>query len=278
MTHAQAATGSARRPRGTTRSTAQREPAATQELAGRTAIVTGAARGIGLASARRFAAAGARLMLADVDVEAGNVACAGLAAQGHDVRFAAVDVTHEDAVEQMVAQTVAAFGGVDVVFNNAGVRGTDAPTGDLALAEFERVLRVDLVGAFLVMKHALRVMAPAGAGAIVNNASMLGLVGYRNQAAYTAAKGGVVQLTRTAALEYAARGIRINCVCPGFVEGGLADPSREKDLAALAQVTVPMARLGTVDEIADAVLFLASDRASFLTGAILAADGGYVAR
>jgi len=249
-----------------------------QDLAGRAAIVTGAARGIGLATARRFLRAGARVMLADVDAQAGEAIRAELASQGHDVRFAAVDVAHEDEVEAMVAATVAAFGGVDVVFNNAGVRGTDAPTADLALAEFERVIGVNLVGAFLVMKHALKTMAPAGRGAIVNNASMLGLVGYRNQSAYTAAKGGVVQLTRTAAVEYATRGIRINCICPGFVEGGLADPARAKELAALARITVPMARLGTVDEVAEVALFLASDRASFLTGAIIAADGGYIAR
>lgn len=249
-----------------------------QDLAGRAAIVTGAARGIGLATARRFLAAGARVMLADVDAQAGEAIRAELAGQGHDVRFAAVDVAREDEVEAMVAATTAAFGGVDVVFNNAGVRGTDAPTADLALAEFERVIGVNLIGPFLVMKHALKTMAPAGKGAIVNNASMLGLVGYRNQAAYTAAKGGVVQLTRTAAVEYATRGIRINCICPGFVEGGLADPARAKELAALARITVPMARLGTVDEVAEVALFLASDRASFLTGAVVAADGGYVAR
>ncbi len=248
------------------------------DLAGRAAIVTGAARGIGLATARRFAVAGARVLLADVDTQAGEAARAALAGDGHDVRFAAVDVAREDAVTDMVAQTVAAFGGVDVVFNNAGVRGIEAPTAEVSLAEFERVIAVNLVGAFLVMKHALRVMAPAGRGAIVNNASMLGLVGYRNQSAYTAAKGGLVQLTRTAAVEYAARGIRINCICPGFIEGGLADPARAKDLAALARIVVPMTRLGTSEEVAEVALFLASDRASFLTGAIVAADGGYVAR
>lgn len=256
----------------------QAQAAAGDDLAGRSAIVTGAARGIGLAAARRFATAGARVMLTDIDAEAGGAACAALEADGYDVRFAAADVASEVAVEAMVAQTVAVFGSVDVVFNNAGVRGIDAPTADVPLSEFERVLAVDLVGTFLVLKHALRAMASAGRGAIVNNASMLGLVGYRNQAAYTAAKGGVVQLTRTAALEYATRGIRVNCICPGFVEGGLANPARAKDLAALARIVVPMARLGTVEEIAEVALFLASDRAAFLTGAIIAADGGYVAR
>ena len=250
----------------------------TAELTGRVAIVTGAARGIGLATARRFLDAGARVVLADVDATEGESVCAGLAAQGCEVRFVATDVRREADVEAMIAHAVDAFGGVDVVFNNAGVRGLEAPTAQLPLAEFERVIGVNLVGAFLVMKHALAIMAPAGKGTIVNNASMLGLVGYRNQAAYTAAKGGMIQLTRTAALEYAARGIRINCVCPGFVEGGLADPARAKELASLARITVPMGRLGAAHEVAELALFLASDRASFLTGAVIAADGGYIAR
>lgn len=250
---------------------------AEKDLAGRVALVTGAAHGIGLATARRFLQAGARVMLADRHAEAGQAAAAALAAEGHDARFCPVDVAREDDVRAMVDATVAAFGTLDVAFNNAGVRGVDALTADVTLDDFERVIGINLVGAFLVMKHALKVMAPAGRGAIVNNASVLGLVGFKQQAAYTAAKGGVVQLTRTAAIEYAARGIRVNCLCPGFVAAGLADPGHALRLAALAKVTVPMGRLGTLDEIAEAALFLASDRASFLTGAVLAADGGFVA-
>lgn len=249
-----------------------------QDLAGRVAIVTGAAHGIGLATARRFLRAGARVVLADRSDDAGRALEAELAAEGHDVRFVSVDVAREDDVRRLVDTAVAAFGTVDVVFNNAGVRGADALTADVTLDEFERVLGVNLVGAFLVMKYALKVMVAAGRGAIVNNASVLGLVGFKQQAAYTASKGGVVQLTRTAALEYGGRGIRVNCLCPGFVAAGLADPLHSARLAAMAKITVPLGRLGTVDEIAEAALFLASDRASFLTGAVLAADGGLIAQ
>lgn len=249
----------------------------TQDLAGRVAIVTGGAHGIGLATARRFLRAGARVMLADRNADDGRAVAAELAEAGHDVRFTAADVAREDDVRGLVDATVAAYGTVDVLFNNAGVRGVDALTADVALDDFERVIGINLVGAFLVMKYALKVMAGAGRGAIVNNASVLGLVGFKQQAAYTAAKGGVVQLTRTAAIEYAARGIRVNCLCPGFVAAGLADPAHALRLTAMAKVTVPMGRLGTLDEIAEAALFLASDRASFLTGAVLAADGGLIA-
>lgn len=248
------------------------------ELAGKVAIVTGAAAGIGLATARRFAAAGACVVLADCDEATGAAATAALTAQGARALFVRTDVADEDDVRALVARTVAAFGGLDVLFNNAGLTGPEAATADVAQADWQRVLAVNLSGTFHALKHGIPAMLARGGGAVVNNASIFGLVGFAGRAAYSAAKGGVIALTRTAALDYATRNVRINCICPGFVDTRMVDGADAHRLHAFAKVLVPMGRLGQAEEVAELALFLASPRASYLTGAVLPQDGGYVAR
>lgn len=248
------------------------------ELAGRVVLITGAAAGIGLASARRMSAAGAAVVLSDQDDEGGRVATAELVAAGRRAHFVRADVTRDDDVQALVADTVACFGGLDVLFNNAGVNGPEVATADLTLDEFERVLAVNLTGTFRVMKWAIPAMLAGRGGAIVNNASIAGLVGVASHAAYCASKGGVVQLSRTAALEYASRGIRVNCICPGFVDTAMLSQTKGNPAQAFVKVLVPMGRLATTQEIAELVCFLASDRATYMTGAVVPVDGGYVAR
>jgi len=244
------------------------------ELAGRVAIVTGAASGIGRATARRMAHAGAAVMLADRDEVRGNEAAAALAGEGCTARFFRVDVTREDEVRALVRETVAAYGGLDVLANNAGIKGSEVATAEVDAAEFERVLAVNLTGTFLTMKHGIAAMLAGRGGAVVNNASMLAMVGVAHHAAYAASKGGVVQLTRTAAIEYASRNVRVNSLCPGFTDSEMVN----RNVITYAKVLVPMGRLATPDEIADLAVFLASDRAAYITGAAIAIDGGYTAR
>jgi NAD(P)-dependent dehydrogenase (short-subunit alcohol dehydrogenase family) len=184
-------------------------------------------------------------------------------------------------VELLVAEVVSVYGRLDVAFNNAGIEGTQAPIAELSLEAWNRVLAVNLTGVFCCMQSEIKQMLKQGGGAIVNNASILGTVGFAGAGAYTSAKHGLLGLTRTAALEYAARGIRVNAVCPGFIETPmleranlLSDPVARKGLEALH----PLARLGRSEEVAEAVLFLASPQASFITGHPLLVDGGYVAR
>jgi len=244
------------------------------ELADRVAIVTGAAGGIGRAMARRMAHEGAIVVLTDRDVAGGEEAAAALAADGAAVRFVCADITQEDDVVRLVRTTVESYGHLDVLANNAGIKGTEAPLTTIDAGDFARVLAVNLTGTFLTMKHGIAAMLAGRGGAVVNNASISGLVGFANHAAYAASKGGVVQLTRTAALEFAKSNVRVNCLCPGFVDTEMISRSS----LAIAKMLVPQGRLGTVDEIADLAVFLASERASYVTGAVLAVDGGYTAR
>ncbi len=247
---------------------------AQRELDGRVAIVTGAAGGIGRAMARRMAQAGASVVLTDRDAEGGAQVAAALAAEGLRARFVRADVTQEDDVRALVDAAVAAHGRLDILANNAGIKGTEAPLTSIDAGEFAQVLAVNLTGTFLAMKHGIAAMLAGGGGAVVNNASIFGLVGFANHAAYAASKGGVVQLTRAAALEFATRNVRVNCLCPGFVDTDMVS----RTALAFAKVLVPQGRLGTVDEIAEVALFLASERAAYITGAAFAVDGGFTAR
>lgn len=240
-------------------------------MAGKVALITGAARGQGAAAARLFAAEGARVVLGDVlDTEGAEIA-AGLAG----ARYQHLDVTADADWEAAVAAAERGFGGLDVLVNNAGLtraRGVEQTRDE----DWDRVIAVDQTGAWRGMRAALPALRRRGGGAIVNVASIYGLVGSRSSTAYHAAKGALLAMTRQAAAEYAAQGLRVNAVLPGVIDTAMLADIRDDWLRALVART-PMGRLGRPEEVAAAMLFLASDEASYITGALLAVDGGYTA-
>jgi len=248
-------------------------------LAGKVALVTGAASGIGSATARRFAAEGAVVAGADLGTE-GDARWQETARIAPTSSLTALDVRDEAAVAATVASIVERHGRVDVVVNSAGVAG-GGPVHLLDVGEWQRVLDVNLKGTMLVCKHALPVMLAQRSGAIVNIASVEGLEGCEGGSAYNASKGGVVLLTRNMAIDYARMGIRVNAVCPGFIEtpmlAGVLDVPEMAATRDRIREAHQLGRLGKPEEIASAILFLASDDASFVTGQALAVDGGYTA-
>jgi NAD(P)-dependent dehydrogenase (short-subunit alcohol dehydrogenase family) len=250
------------------------------ELTGKVAIVTGAASGIGRAAVELFAREGAVVVAADVSDEAGRHFVDELAKQGHTCVYAHADVSKDADVAAMVHLALSQYGRVDALFNNAGIEGEQAPTAEASLENWERVIDINLKGVFLGLKHGIKAMLRNGGGAIVNNASVAGLVGFAGVPAYCASKGGVVQLTRAAALEYATQGIRVNCLCPGVIDTPMVQRFTRDHLEAAAALTQlePVGRLGRAEEVAQLALFLASDRSSFITGAVIPVDGGLVAR
>ncbi len=246
---------------------------------GRVALVTGAGSGIGRASALAFARAGACVVVCDVDEAGGRATVEQI---GSQAVFERSDVASEADVEQLVAATVERFGRLDYAHNNAGIGAPPAPLHEADRPGFERVLAVNLIGVWLCLKHEARYMLQHGGGAIVNTASLAGLIGFPMNVAYSASKHAVVGITRTAALEYAQAGIRVNAVCPAFVHTPMVDAlvtfgGPRWSLERLAHMQ-PMGRLGTPEEVADAVVWLCSDAASFITGHALPLDGGTTAR
>ncbi len=243
------------------------------KLQGKVAVITGGASGIGAATARLFVEEGAKVVLVDVNEEKGNTFVAELKEKNADAVFVKANVTVEEEVQNIFKETANVFGKVDIVFNNAGI-GRVTPTENLSYEEWRNTVNVDLDGVFLVAREAIREMLKTGGGTVVNTASMYGLVGSPGSAAYNAAKGGVVNLTRSLALEYAAKSIRINALCPGFIDTPIIPEEMKETLASLT----PMQRLGQAEEMAKAVLFLASEDSSFMTGNTLTVDGGYTAQ
>ena len=249
---------------------------------GKSVLVTGGSSGIGLATALAFGREGARVAVADVASERGRQAAAAVRAEGGDARFVRGDVSKEADARRMVGSTVAAFGRLDVLFNNAGIL-IEAPVHEMAAADWDRVLAVNLRGAFLMAREAVREMLHQGGGAIVNTASVNALVGDAEAAAYCASKAGVALLTKSLALAYAKQGIRVNAVCPGWVETRMFQQEAEtrgvsvQEYRGLAGRQHPVGRVGRPEEIARIVLFLASEEASYVTGSLVVADGGYTA-
>lgn len=247
---------------------------------GRAVLITGAGGGIGSATALGFAREGARLVLSDCSEPLGKRITEEALAEGAEVRFVRADVTQRSEVEALVEQAVATYGRLDAAFNNAGTEGHVVPLVETDEEGFERVLDVNLSGVWRCMRCEIPRMLASGGGVIVNTASVAGLVGAAGFTAYAASKHGVVGLTRAAAVEYATSGIRINAVCPGVIDTAMVDRIEAAIPDARAQLLArkPMARLGSPEEVASAVLWLCSDEASFVTGHAMAIDGGYVAQ
>jgi NAD(P)-dependent dehydrogenase (short-subunit alcohol dehydrogenase family) len=252
----------------------------TYDFTGQVALVTGASSGMGLATARAFAEAGAAVVLTDVNQDALREATEALTTAGHQALAVGCDVSDEAAVAAAVRTTVGTYGRLDMAFNNAGIQAPPTDAADEPADLFDRVNGVNLRGVWACMKHELAQMRTQGSGAIVNCSSLGGLVGLPGRAAYHASKHGVIGLTRSAALEYAPRGVRINAVCPGtiatpmvtdMIDKGELDPDD-------AIANQPINRLGDASEIAAAVLWLCSPGASFVVGVALPVDGGYTAR
>ncbi len=245
-------------------------------MKGKNVIVTGGASGIGLASVERCLEEGASVVIADLEGGDGQVQAARLDDR-HDGRclFKACDVTDTAQVDRLFADTVAELGSVEAVFNNAGIGGI-CPTDELSDDDYLKVIDINLNGVFRVARAALRVMYRQGGGSIVNCASILGVFGQSQTAAYTAAKGGVVNMTRTLAIEAAPKGVRVNAIGPGYIDTPLLEALDDDMLQGLIGLH-PIGRLGRPAEIANAFLFLASDEASFVTGAHLLVDGGFTA-
>lgn len=248
-------------------------------LDGQVALVTGGGSGIGRATVLRLAAAGARVVVADRDGGAAAEAARSVVAAGGTAIAHLVDVTDPPAVVAMVDAVVAAFGRLDVAVNNAGTTGRFAPTADCAIADWQGVLAVNLTGVFLCLRAEIPRMLAGGGGAIVNTSSGAGLMGFAGLPAYVASKHGVVGLTRAAALEYARQGIRVNAVCPGTVRTPMLEAFTQGSEAALEAMgrAMPIGRLATPGEVAEAIVWLCSPASGYVTGHALAVDGGAAA-
>ncbi|KAF1036657.1 SDR family oxidoreductase [Burkholderia sp. Ac-20384] len=251
----------------------------TYDFNGNVALVTGAAMGMGLAAARAFARSGASVVLADLDGHLAAQEAAKIVDAGGIAIGLACDVTDEAQIAAAVDQTVARFGRLDMAFNNAGIQVPPSDAADEPAESFSRVVAVNQFGVWASMKHELRVMRAQGAGAIVNNSSLGGLIGLPGRAAYHGTKHAVLGMTKSAAVEYASRGVRINAVCPGTIDTPMVQDMLRQQAGAMAEILKEQSigRLGTADEVAAAVLWLCSPGSSFVVGVGLPVDGGFTA-
>lgn len=244
-------------------------------LNGRVAIVTGAASGIGLATAKALIDKGVKVVIADYNEQAGKRVEQELLNQGADVKFIFVNTADEKAVEHLVAETVKLYGKLDIMINNAGI-GVLANTHELSFEDYNRVISINQNGVFFGAKHAIREMLKTGGGCIVSTCSILGHVGEPGAFAYNAAKGAVNTMTKSLALEYAKNNIRVNCVCPGYIETGMVNKEALGEFYDGLVARHPIGRLGQPEEIAHAMVFLCEN--DFVTGSALFVDGGYTAQ
>ncbi len=249
-------------------------------LQGMVSLITGGSSGIGRAAALAFARAGARVVLGNRRLAEGQETVKLVKDGGGDATLVKTDVTKAAEVEALINQAVETYGRIDCAFNNAGTTGVMARTAECREENWDYIINLNLKGVWLCMKYEILQMLKQGGGAIVNNASVAGMVGLRGGPAYSASKGGVIQLTRTAALEYAKKGIRVNAVCPGYVLTPMTEVhlKTNPDFEAQIKKYQPVGRLGTAEEVAEAVVWLCSDAASFITGHPLVIDGGSVAQ
>ena len=250
----------------------------TYDYQDKVAIVTGGGSGIGEAVATTLASNGATVVVADFDRAGGERVVKEIEAGGGNALFLEVDVSQPQQVESMVAATIDAYGRLDVAVNNAGIGGPSAPVGEYPLDGWKQVTGVNLDGVFYGMRYEIPAMLESGGGSIVNIASILGSVGFANAPAYVAAKHGVVGLSKVAAMEYSAQGIRVNSVGPGFIRTPLLDANLDAATLDVIAGMHPIQRLGTAQEVADLVAFLGSDAASFCTGGYYLVDGAYTAQ
>ncbi len=249
-------------------------------LEGKVALVTGGGSGIGRASALTFAREGAKVVVADVVVNGGEETVGMIKKAGGDAIFVKADVSKATEVEALINQAVETYGRLDCAYNNAGIEGVTASTTECSEENWERVISINLKGVWLCLKHEIPQMLKQGGGAIVNTSSVMGLVAGQGLPAYVASKHGVAGLTKTAALEYAKAGIRVNAVCPGAIRTPMVERFLNKDPQLEAQLTAqePVGRMAAPEEVAEAVVWLCSDAASFVTGHTMSVDGGWVAQ
>ncbi|HUZ60412.1 MAG TPA: SDR family oxidoreductase [Hanamia sp.] len=249
------------------------------DLLSKTAIVTGAASGIGEAAALLYSAHGAKVVVSDINEQKGNEVVEKIRKNSGDAVFIKADVSDAGQCKSLVEKTVAQYGSVDVCFNNAGISGESNPIAEMSIEGWNKMIDTNLSSVFYCMKYQIVQMLKQGKGAIVNNSSILGSVGFANAAAYVAAKHGLVGLTKNAALEYSKNGIRVNAIGPGFINTPLLMEAGIDDAAKKGLIQLhPIGRLGEAGEVAELAVWLSSDKASFITGSYYAVDGGYLAQ
>ncbi|MBN8207854.1 glucose 1-dehydrogenase [Bacillus sp. NTK071] len=244
-------------------------------LQDKVAIVTGGGGGIGRATALRFASEGAKVVVSDIHSESGEESVDQIIKMGGDAIFVRTDTSIEGDMKALVEECEKQYGGLDIFFNNAGVSNEEVKLVDISVDEWDRVVSINLKGVFMGMKYAIPAMEKRNGGAIVNTSSLLGFKGKKYMAPYNASKGGVITLTKNAALEYGAKNIRVNAVCPGVIDTNIVTPWKEDDRKwPIISKANALKRVGQPEEIANAVLFLVSDEASYVTGTSLLVDGG----